>query len=969
MTCESSSELVADLKGGEKDESTCQSSLSSELSDQVPSQEVSEMCMDNTVPSKQDSYHQYDKNAMKEISKAVGNATLTLQPEFKSILRGSKSEDFIFGATNPSGAQGRAYSGQMRSQQHPQSQKQYRRDEERHWGGQHPDQHKLEISKVVNQLRADRGSDDKALRGLLNKLTPNNFEKLVSKINENLKEENMKKFVELVFDKAVSEPTFCVIYSKMCDSCYNKDDVEKKKFRKTLLNHCQVEFESGKEAFMNQAKELSEEEKSKDEHYKLNLARRRRFTGLMNFVGMLYIVGLCSPTIIRSCVMLLLGEAGSHPLPEDVECCSKLIGAIGGALSKQKPQRSDKSKSKKTFSMDVAKEEGVFGLFILKLVEDRFIALIEEKKEDGRYFYEPRVRFLMQDTLDLKADNWKVDVEGPQKIEEIHKEAAQLRRDTEEKDKREREREREQVKHSSRSGGRDSYVNFNNDYNRRAPVSRMHKSDVVPYSALIDNPQVPVRTNILSRDTSKPHSDSQTNEVKNSPPPPPPPSIDAKAVGKSIHTCLYVEKDIDHVCSMLGNIKLDGDISKVLVEVFKQALETRNISDVTERFGPLGEFLLDVALPDLSVTLENAVCNTVADKTVVDEIPSPKSDTVDEGSSAADVTIPVEAPSLPFKFSEIVSQFVEETLEEIVVASSEKEQKEEIAVASDVSVKKEDAVTSNETMGEVPSKSESAPEPKPASKFTWNLGAQKFVLNPTPNTTSSHSSVAKKENAATLSSKVQTGQKADIKDQSSGEQTVDAAVNKPVPDVQAQVASNEEVVKEAEVKDKEVKDEEVKDEEVKDEEEVKEEQNVIQKKPERMVVVSVKALNDALFSFLKKDLVALDEENPRAAAALGKLLGPLILAKYVDFKSVFEAALEKLEDEEVSILVELDIASRILQSTLLKIAKSTDSTEAQNIWATSGLDLASLLSNGEADVKKFLEYVPFLEAVIKKETA
>lgn len=58
----------------------------------------------------------------------------------------------------------------------------------------------------------------KRLRSILNKLTPQKFQELMKQVME-LKidtEERLKGTIDLVFEKAISEPNFSVAYANMC---------------------------------------------------------------------------------------------------------------------------------------------------------------------------------------------------------------------------------------------------------------------------------------------------------------------------------------------------------------------------------------------------------------------------------------------------------------------------------------------------------------------------------------------------------------------------------------------------------------------------------------------------------------------------------------------------------------------------------------------------------------------------------
>jgi len=63
----------------------------------------------------------------------------------------------------------------------------------------------------------------KKTRGILNKLTPENFDKLVQKfmgLPLEDKEERIKRVIKVVFEKAVDEPSFSKEYAKMVRTIY-----------------------------------------------------------------------------------------------------------------------------------------------------------------------------------------------------------------------------------------------------------------------------------------------------------------------------------------------------------------------------------------------------------------------------------------------------------------------------------------------------------------------------------------------------------------------------------------------------------------------------------------------------------------------------------------------------------------------------------------------------------------------------
>merc|ERR1712060_201134 len=108
-------------------------------------------------------------------------------------------------------------------------------------------------SNVIRKSNEDSTSNNleilsKKTRSILNKLTPQKFETLLDQFS-NLKiesDEEMKECTQLIFDKAVEEPSFCILYAKMCDVIRKaaKNDARKDKvFQRVLIQIVQKEFD------------------------------------------------------------------------------------------------------------------------------------------------------------------------------------------------------------------------------------------------------------------------------------------------------------------------------------------------------------------------------------------------------------------------------------------------------------------------------------------------------------------------------------------------------------------------------------------------------------------------------------------------------------------------------------------------------------------------------------------------------
>ena len=88
---------------------------------------------------------------------------------------------------------------------------------------------KPSVKKPVRSRVSDEAEEDdteqgktkelfKRLRSILNKLTPQKFQELMKQVTELTidTEERLKGAIDLIFEKAISEPNFSVAYANMC---------------------------------------------------------------------------------------------------------------------------------------------------------------------------------------------------------------------------------------------------------------------------------------------------------------------------------------------------------------------------------------------------------------------------------------------------------------------------------------------------------------------------------------------------------------------------------------------------------------------------------------------------------------------------------------------------------------------------------------------------------------------------------
>ncbi|KAK8639806.1 hypothetical protein V6N13_138175 [Hibiscus sabdariffa] len=267
--------------------------------------------------------------------------------------------------------------------------------------------HKTEKKYEVGKVAGEEESKQRQLKAILNKLTPQNFEKLFEQVKEvNIDNaDTLKGVISQIFDKALMEPTFCEMYANFCfhlagDLPDFVEDNEKITFKRLLLNKCQEEFERGEreQEEANKVEEEGEAKQSEEEREEKRIKARRRMLGNIRFIGELYKKKMLTERIMHECIKKLLGEY-ENPDEEDVEALCKLMSTIGEII--------DHPKAK--VHMDAYFE--------------RMAKLSNNMKLSSR------VRFMLKDAIDLRKNKWQQrrKVEGPKKIEEVHRDAAQER--------------------------------------------------------------------------------------------------------------------------------------------------------------------------------------------------------------------------------------------------------------------------------------------------------------------------------------------------------------------------------------------------------------------------------------------------------------------------------------------------------------------------------------------------------------
>lgn len=254
----------------------------------------------------------------------------------------------------------------------------------------------------------------------LNKMTPENFEKISNQILEiaaQSKDEQdgrtLRQVIQLTFEKATDEAHWAAMYAKFCKRMLETMSPEVKDvtitdkngnvvsggalFRKYLLNRCQEDFEHGWAVEMPKPKEGESKETVmlSDEYYKA-MAIKRRGLGLVQFIGELFKLGMLTERIMHECVRKLLDFQG-EPDEAEIESLSKLLRTIGASLDSTEK-----------------------GMMMMNAYFERISTLVETPDLPSR------LQFMLMDIMDLRRDRWqsKDGLKGPKTREEIRAEVS-----------------------------------------------------------------------------------------------------------------------------------------------------------------------------------------------------------------------------------------------------------------------------------------------------------------------------------------------------------------------------------------------------------------------------------------------------------------------------------------------------------------------------------------------------------------
>ena len=243
-------------------------------------------------------------------------------------------------------------------------------------------------TKLTSEERASVGNQIKLI---LNRLVETNCEEvsrdvLALKLD---RAELLASLVEQLYEKAVNESKWVRTFAKLCAllekaALHEQVAGAEATFRKLLTEHCHTAFDDDL-AKWQEMRRRSRAGLDKAQVEALDLAElktKARYLGNIQFIGELFRVNIVSTAVLTSCIGKLLRSA-DPPEEEALETLCRLLTSVGQQLQEKLNERRDGDDKAKAFM------EAVFKRL--------------RRYADARDKYSPRVRFLIQDLIDLRA--------------------------------------------------------------------------------------------------------------------------------------------------------------------------------------------------------------------------------------------------------------------------------------------------------------------------------------------------------------------------------------------------------------------------------------------------------------------------------------------------------------------------------------------------------------------------------------
>lgn len=247
--------------------------------------------------------------------------------------------------------------------------------------------HQQQVNGHLGRTQEDKDNEVfRRCRALLNKLTPEKFEKLADDLvhpsfgidSAHL----LKGVILLIFDKALAEPNYCSLYAELCRRLdreapnFEPPDAPIRTFRRLLLAKCEYEFEN---RILHGHTHLNTSNDDEMDPTEARVQARKKAIGNIKLIGELGKLDLVSEAILHKCLKTLLKRGTNENLAErceDLECLIKIMQTVGKKL--------DQGQGKNLMDQYVER--------IQKIQNQKDLPL--------------RIKYLLQDILDLRANQW-----------------------------------------------------------------------------------------------------------------------------------------------------------------------------------------------------------------------------------------------------------------------------------------------------------------------------------------------------------------------------------------------------------------------------------------------------------------------------------------------------------------------------------------------------------------------------------
>ncbi|XP_076141417.1 uncharacterized protein LOC143124025 isoform X4 [Alosa pseudoharengus] len=243
------------------------------------------------------------------------------------------------------------------------------------------------------------------VRSALNKLTPEMFLRVMKKLRQIpiRSDLHLRPVVEMVTERAIAEPKFSKVYADLC-CCMKglKVPMAEKRgitlnFKKLLLNRCKMEFERAVEQV--EEKQIEDRQRHLEEGLEKTCVEvQQRSLGIVKFIGELFKLKLVSEGIIHDCIVRLLKKSKSLRLKSTSTGHFNPLWSLCVLLC--------------TTGKDLERAKARMDQYFNQMKK-----MIQERKTSNR------IRFMLQDVVDLRESNWipRHSDPGPQTIKQIRK--------------------------------------------------------------------------------------------------------------------------------------------------------------------------------------------------------------------------------------------------------------------------------------------------------------------------------------------------------------------------------------------------------------------------------------------------------------------------------------------------------------------------------------------------------------------